>query len=154
MLDSIYNYRCQSINLSTGGQADESELEAICQAGYELVIDLGLSDANYAVPDEALIIKSRRLDYIHLPVSFEAPEIDQFYVFCEIMQRHRNRKIFLHCAANKRVSVFVALYRIIFEGWSLQDAETDIHAIWEPNSTWQEFIDTVLEKHKCQKLTR
>ena len=135
MLDSIYNYRYLSTNLSTGGQPDEDELAAICQAGFELTINLGLSDASYAVTDEALIIDSGGLDYIHLPVSFEAPEIDQFYAFCEIMQHHKDRKIFLHCAANKRVSVFVALYRVIVEGWSFNDTQADIQAIWEPNKT-------------------
>ncbi len=152
MLDSIYNYRALSTDLSTGGQPDEEELEAICQAGFELVINLGLSDAPYAVPHEALIIKSAGLDYIHLPVNFEAPEIDQFYAFCEIMRQHNHRKIFLHCAANKRVSVFIALYRVIVENWSLKDAEAEIQSIWEPNETWQGFIETVLKNQKSENL--
>lgn len=151
MLDSIYNHRVLTANLCTGGQPDESELETVCQADFELVINLGLSDAPYAVKDEALIIASRGLDYIHLPVNFEAPEIDQFYAFCGIMREQRDRKIFLHCAANKRVSVFIALYRVVVEGWRFTDAERDILAIWEPNDIWQAFIETVLEKHRNQE---
>jgi protein tyrosine phosphatase (PTP) superfamily phosphohydrolase (DUF442 family) len=144
MLDSIYNYRALTANLSTAGQPDEQELEAVCQSGFQLVINLGLSDAPYAVADEEVIVRSRGIKYIHLPVSFEAPEIDQFYAFCETMQRHRESRIFLHCAANKRVSVFVALYRVVVEGWDFKDAEADIQAIWEPNDVWQRFIETVL----------
>ncbi|MCU7829801.1 MAG: protein tyrosine phosphatase family protein [Candidatus Thiodiazotropha sp. (ex Myrtea sp. 'scaly one' KF741663)] len=147
MIESIYNFRQLSPTLATGGQPDERELQAICQAGFELVINLGLGDAPYAIADEQSIIESRGLDYIHLPVSFEAPEIDQFHAFCRIFNIQRERRAFIHCAANKRVSVFMALFHVIEKDWAFTEARNTILSVWEPDAIWQVFIQQVLSTH-------
>jgi hypothetical protein len=59
------------------------------------------------------------------------------------MEKYRDRRIFVHCAANMRVSVFVYLYRCL-TGTPPTEAATALHAIWHPNPTWQALIDEVL----------
>jgi hypothetical protein len=45
-----------------------------------------------------------------------------------------------------RVSVFMALYRIINLGWDRSVAFSELKKIWEPNETWKAFIDLMLAK--------
>jgi len=51
--------------------------------------------------------------------------------------------VFVHCAANYRVSSFVALYGESRLGWTREDADAHIRKVWEPNGTWARFLDEV-----------
>jgi hypothetical protein len=54
-------------------------------------------------------------------------------------------KIWVHCAMNMRVSVFIYLYRRLLLGESEKDASSIMSQIWSPNEIWQEFIRDVIE---------
>jgi hypothetical protein len=56
------------------------------------------------------------------------------------------RRVFVHCATNKRVSVFVFLYRVLYERVVMADAEADLHEIWPPDEVWSRFIQNQLER--------
>ncbi len=108
-----------------------------------LTMHLGLADTDYAVKNEALFFAEQGINYIHIPVLFDQPEHDDFIQFTEIMERYKKQKIFIHCAANKRVSVFIALYRIKKLGYSEEQALIELHQIWEPNKVWQSFMKLI-----------
>jgi protein tyrosine phosphatase (PTP) superfamily phosphohydrolase (DUF442 family) len=110
-----------------------------------VVINLGLADAEYAVAQERDILAGYGIDYIHLPVSFEPPQVADFDRFCQRFTNLEGRRIFLHCTANKRFSVFLALYRIQRQSWLVEDAMAEVHRIWTPNPIWQQFILRILD---------
>lgn len=56
--------------------------------------------------------------YHHLEVDFQAPDVATFFLFRDLLGTLSERKCFIHCAANKRVSAFMALYRAIELKWS------------------------------------
>ena len=60
--------------------------------------------------------------------------------FFEVMDGARDQRVFVHCAANYRVSSFVALYGEARFGWSPDQGDAHIRRIWEPNETWVRFI--------------
>jgi protein tyrosine phosphatase (PTP) superfamily phosphohydrolase (DUF442 family) len=145
MIESIYNFKQLSPNLATGGQPNENELHQIGKSGYEVVINLGLDKTEYSVQNEKEIIESCGVHYMHIPVSFEAPEVEQYRAFARFLKTVLHKKVFVHCAANKRVSTFMALFRVMEEGWSWKQALDDIVSIWEPNAVWKQFMDTVVQ---------
>lgn len=145
MIKSIYNYKQFSPNLTTGGQPNENELHQIGRAGYEVVINLGLDGTEYSVQNEKEIIESYGTQYIHIPVSFEAPEVEKYWAFATFLTTVLHKKVFVHCAQNKRVSIFMALFRVIEEGFPFQQAIEDILSIWEPSEVWKNFMDEVLQ---------
>ena len=59
MIDAIYNYREISPAIATGGQPDEHQLHGKSEAGYEVVINLGLAGAEYSVPNEKQLVESK-----------------------------------------------------------------------------------------------
>ncbi len=141
---SIINFKMLVEGFATSGQPSEDELLEIAKAGYEVVINLGLSNAGYSVRNEEKILKSKGIKYIHIPVEFEFPKSKDFQEFVSALNRHKESKVFIHCAANKRVSVFIALYRILELGWEKDKAMYELEKIWRPNSVWGSFIERQL----------
>lgn len=144
MLEEIYNFLQLSDRIATSGQPTESQFKEISRAGYEVVINLGLTGTDYALEDEAGLICSLGMKYVHIPVIWENPTLENLDEFTSIMELHQDDKVFVHCAANMRVSVFMALYRILYLGWDQERAMEDMYKIWEPNARWDVFIQQTL----------
>jgi protein tyrosine phosphatase (PTP) superfamily phosphohydrolase (DUF442 family) len=140
MLTEIYNFRAISERLGTSGQPSERQFQAVCEAGFEAVINLALPTSDNALPNEGSIVAGLGLSYVHIPVDFKAPTTQDFQVFCGVMEAFEGRRVFVHCAANMRVSAFVFLYRVLCQHVALSDAERDLRAIWQPDEVWDQFI--------------
>lgn len=145
-LTTIINFRRLSDNLITGGQPTEEQLAAAASAGTEVVINLGRLDPAYALPDERGTVQALGMIYEHIPVIWAAPQPADLKRFFEAMERHRGHRLFVHCAANYRVSAFILLYRVLRLGWRIEDALPDMRAIWDPAEypAWQAFIEAGL----------
>ena len=139
-LSGIYNYRRLTETVATAGQPTEEELAAVAQAGFEVVINLALHDAEYSLPDERRTVESHGMGYIHLPVALGRPFSAGLERFFEVMDELTGKRIFVHCAANKRVSVFIALYRQLRQGWPPDAVMPDVLAIWEPDPVWSTYL--------------
>lgn len=144
MIETIYNFRKISPTIATGGQPDEHQLDDISEEGFEVVINLGLAGAEYSVPNERQLLESKGIQYIHIPVNFDTPEINKYYEFASLLKALSNKKIFIHCAANKRVSVFLTLFRIIEERMPFEKAMEDLKSIWEPNDIWVAYMKEII----------
>ncbi len=140
-LEDIYNFVRLSDRLATAGQPTAIQYPAIANAGYQTVINLALKESNNALPAEEAIANSLGLEYHHIPVLWEAPTLANFQEFVAVMNARQDRKIFIHCAANMRVSAFMYLYRQSFEGINEETAKVDLAKIWQPNEIWQNFIE-------------
>jgi len=141
-IEDIRNFLPVSEHLATGGQPSEEQIRELSAAGFEVVVNLGLLDPRYCLADEAGLVESLGLTYFHVPVDFKAPRSHDLETFFNVMDASRDKNVFVHCAANYRVSSFVALYGQAKLGWSAEDADAHIRRIWEPNDAWVEFIET------------
>lgn len=148
-LYSIYNYRAVDEALCTSGQPSVAQLRSVAEAGFTTVINLALhDDPRYSLPDEPGTVQSLGLTYVHIPVQFSAPTEGELLTFFAAMEAHRNKKIWVHCAANMRVSTFLGLYRVIKQGWEDERAFELMHSLWQPNEVWSSFISAMLAKHR------
>lgn len=144
-LSEIFNYIEYSPTFSSAGQPSREQLSDIKAAGFERVIYIAFSNGRRAIADEDAVVKELGMDYIHIPVIWDAPTKSDFYAFANAMQLEPERKTLLHCAANFRASAFSMLYRVLHEGLSVADAKADMNKIWQPNETWKNLIFAVLE---------
>jgi len=139
-IEDIYNYRQVDERLATSGQPDEEELAAIAEAGYLVIINLALhNDPRYSLTDEEGTVRSLGMAYEHIPVNFTEPTRDDLNAYFAAMALHRDKKVWVHCAANKRVSIFAGLYLHLIRGQPLARAFAVEESIWEPNPAWAEF---------------
>ena len=143
----ICNHRQVTPDLATSGQPAEDQLAAIAEAGYEVVINLALhDDPGYSLRDEAASVTKLGLEYIHIPVRFDAPTTGDLTRFFAAMAAHRQRRVWVHCAANKRVTAFLGLYLCVCEGWSEETAFVLLREIWQPDDVWSTFIAAQLAR--------
>ena len=139
-LDEINNFFAVDGRIGTAGQPSEDELREVADDGYVAVINLGLLNPEYCLPDEAGLVASLGLQYRHLPVSFDAPAPADFEAFVAQMDAWAGERVFVHCAANLRVSSFMAVYGEMRLGWSRDQADSHARTFWEPNRIWQRFV--------------
>lgn len=143
----IYNYLRIDEKLATSGQPSVEELAAVAKDGTEVVINIALhDDPRYSLPDETGTVKSLGMTYVHIPVKFDAPTERDLLAFFDAMEKHREKKLLVHCAANKRVTSFLGLYRVLKLGWEVDAAFAPMREIWEPNENWAPFIAAILAK--------
>ena len=140
----IYGFHSLGDRLATAGQPAEAQFETIRAAGFESIINLALPTSDNAIANEGNIVTGLGLSYVHIPVDFKAPTPQNFRSFCRVMEALVDRPVFIHCAANLRVSAFVFLYRVLCQHVSVSDAERDLHALWQPDEIWSRFINNKL----------
>jgi len=139
-IEDIRDFRLISPKLGTSGMPREEHVAAIRAAGFEVVINLALPTSDGALSNECDLVAREGMAYFQIPVQFQTPTAADFDLFCGLMRACAQRRVFVHCAANKRVSAFVYLYRVLRQGVSVEQAQKDLHAIWEPDEVWSRFI--------------
>jgi protein tyrosine phosphatase (PTP) superfamily phosphohydrolase (DUF442 family) len=143
-LREIYCYRRISDIVATAGQPTSEQFRAIAAEGFEIVINLGLKDTDYSLPDEQEQVESLGLIYESIPVLWQQPTQHDFEQFADCLHRYEGKKQFIHCAANKRASVFLALFQIRVQGLPSHQVLRDLETVWKPDRIWQSFIAQIL----------
>jgi protein tyrosine phosphatase (PTP) superfamily phosphohydrolase (DUF442 family) len=140
-LTDIRNFVAIDDRLGTAGQPTEPQVREVAAAGYTAVVNLGLLDPKYCLPDEAALVESLGMEYRHIPVKFDAPAVGDFRAFVATMDAHAATRVFVHCAANYRVSAFVALWGELRLGWTRARADEHARRLWQPDETWLAFLE-------------
>jgi protein tyrosine phosphatase (PTP) superfamily phosphohydrolase (DUF442 family) len=144
----IYNFLKLSDSIATAGQPTEAQFSAIKDSGFQVVVNLALPESKNALPNEKAIVESQGMQYVHIPVIWDHPTLEDFQHFVSVLETNPDKNIFVHCAMNMRVSAFIYLYRRIYQHMSDEDAKQDLHQIWVPNDTWQKFITQVIQHYQ------
>jgi uncharacterized protein (TIGR01244 family) len=146
-IEDACNFRRIHERLTTSGFVTAQQLSDLGRDGYEAVINLLPDDHDRALADEAVILREQGVDYVHIPVDFDAPTRADLDAFVAAMDARVGQKIHVHCAANYRVSAFYGLYALR-RGL---DGDTDagrfdagefVGGIWDPSEfpVWKAFI--------------
>ena len=138
-LEGVYNYLPIDDRLTTSGQPSEAQFQLIKAAGFNQVINLAPHGAENALADEAKTLAELDISYTHIPVDFSNPTDDDFEQFCQAVAASGEEKLWVHCAANMRVSAFTYRYRRDVLKVPEQEASADLHKIWTPSGVWQRF---------------
>lgn len=139
---NIVNFVELSDRISTSGQPAAADFPVIAAQGFTTVINLALPSSDNALPDEGAIVTGLGMNYVHIPVRWEAPRVEQFHHFAGIMGQLDGEKVWVHCVVNMRVSCFMYLYRRHALGWPEAEARKHMAPIWDPNDypAWAEFV--------------
>jgi len=146
-LEHIRNFLRIDDRLATSGMPQPEDFAALRQAGFDTVINLALPTSDNALPNEGELVSAQGMTYVHIPVKFDAPQPEDFDRFTRVLDACADQCVFVHCAANMRVSAFVFLYRLR-HGTDRATAESDLTKIWQPDGVWQEFVNARLRELK------
>src|SRR5580765_6063731 len=131
MLNHIRNFLRIDDRLATSGMPQPNDFAAMRKAGFDVVINLALPTSDNALPNEGELVSVRGMTYVHIPVKFDAPLPADFERFTRVLEACAGQRVFVHCAANMRVSAFVFLHRM-HHGADRAIAERDLAKIWLP----------------------
>jgi protein tyrosine phosphatase (PTP) superfamily phosphohydrolase (DUF442 family) len=145
-LESIYHYLAISERVGTSGQPTAEQFASIAAAGYQVIMNLRTPDPD-GLAGEAELVAALGMEYVYIPVVWKSPKPEDLAEFFEAMDACRDKKVWVHCAANARVSCFILLYRVIREGVPLDLARETMLRIWQPNTTWRRFVDRSLASY-------
>lgn len=137
----IYHWHRLDGRITTSGQPTEAQLAALAAIGVRCVINLAPHEGRFALPGEAEKVRALGMEYLNIPVDFAAPTEDDFTAFAAAMRRLEGEMVHVHCAANYRVSAFLARYRRDVLGLPEAEARAHLAGIWSPNPVWAAFID-------------
>jgi len=149
-MSTIYNFCQVSDTLACSGQPTEEQLKELAAEKYAIV-NLAMPNTKYSLPDEAASAKALGMDYYHLPVVFDNPQVEELEDFITWMNRHTDTKVMVHCVANYRASVFTGLYLFAIDKLNENETRLFIEEIWQPDPIWEQFLDESLEYIKSSK---
>ena len=150
MFEDIYNFLPLSEKLYTGGMPKADQLADAAQKGVEIVINLAPHEVANALPQEEELVTSLGMQYVNIPVNWNTPTKDGLDRFIHMMDENKDKKILVHCQANFRATAFVSLYRILRQGWKVDDAMQVMHSIWDEEDypMWKMFIEETLKRSR------
>ena len=153
MLEDAHNFVRISDRLSTSGQITNEEIVAAKDAGFEVVVNLAPArrERNH---EEGFRVTESGMTYVQIPVDWREPALRDLELFFDVMDANRDRKVFVHCFANMRVSVFVFLYRTIREGVPEAEAWEEVLKVWDPGADpetaqWPRFIERAQREYSA-----
>ena len=130
MFEDIRNFLALSEYLFTVGMPKADQLTDAAKKGVQTVINLTVTDADDALPNEKELVDLLGVEYIHIPIEWDNPTRQNLDDFMNIMDAHTDDKVLVHCQANYRATGFVTLYRIL-------------RLVWNPEKfpIWRKFLD-------------
>ena len=147
-LNQITNYVQLTPDVGTSGQPKREQFAAIAQDGFRAVVNLALPTSDHAIADEGSLVTGLGMSYIHIPVDFANPTLDDLRAFVGTMRAMQGRKVWVHCVVNARVSAFMYLYLKHVQQLDEGAARSPVLERWEPqmDETWKRFLQTPKEQ--------
>src|SRR5258706_11095891 len=121
-LARLPSYRRLAPRLGSAGQPDAAGIQAIARAGFTHLINLALPTSPGALANESELAARAGLAYLHLPIDFEAPELEQAARLFDALAARLAEPVMVHCAKNLRVSSLLSAYRMVQLGVPSREA--------------------------------
>jgi len=124
--------------LFRGAQPRAEGLKELKSLGVTTIVDLRGEDPD-KISWERQQAETLGIRFVSIPVSgWSPPSNDQVAQFLKIFRDNPKERVFVHCRfGDDRTGVFVATYRMAFDGWPAQQAMNEMYSFgfngfWHP----------------------
>ena len=145
-MKDIINYIKINENIATSGQPTREQFKQIADEGYEIVINLAVAHSEGRLINEDEIVSDLGMNYIHIPVEFKEPTLENLKDFIEILSALKKRKVWVHCILNHRVSAFMYVFHKYILRTPFEDIDLAVFEEWSPDKKWQSLMKTPIEE--------
>jgi len=128
--------------LYRGAQPKPEGIEELKKLGIDTIVDLR-GEKHALMEKERAHAASLGMQLVSIPgTGWTAPRDEQIAQFFALVSEKPQRKIFIHCwFGGDRDGMFVAAYRIVFDGWTPEEAIYEMKAFHykeflHPNMKW------------------
>jgi protein tyrosine phosphatase (PTP) superfamily phosphohydrolase (DUF442 family) len=138
-MKNIKNFIQINEKIATAGQPTKKQFKLIAKAGYEVVLNLAMHNKG-ALKEEDKIVSKNGMLYIHIPITWDDPELDKFTFALQTLKhlQRLEKKVFVHCIMNWRVSMLIYQYKksVLFKKNVKLKAPDD----FENNKKWEKIL--------------
>jgi len=129
LLSDLPNYQMVNDNLSRGGQPTDRGFVRLKEEGFKTVINL--REEQMQILNEEKLVKGMGLNYHSVALNpFFKPQERDIERFLRLATDPANQPVFVHCLHGQdRTGMAVGIYRMIVEGFSLEDAYEEMLAL-------------------------
>ena len=147
-MEEIINYIKINDNIATSGQPTRQQFQKIADQGYEFVLNLAVAHSEGKIEKEDDIVTDLGMNYLHIPVEFQEPTLQNLKDFIEILSALSHRKVWVHCIMNYRVSAFMYVYHKYILKTPFEEINLNVFEEWQPSKEWQNIMKTAIEDIK------
>jgi len=138
-MKKITNYIKINKQISTSGQPTKKEFKKIAKEGFDVVINLAMHNKG-ALKEEDKIVSKNGMLYVHIPIEWKQPQKSRMLLFLKLLKQleDEDKRIWIHCIKNYRVSVCMHLYKKFV--WKEKNLDFIKPNDYMPNETWIEIL--------------
>lgn len=144
---NIKNFLRINDKICTGGQPSLDDLARLKADGVKAIINLRQA-SEFNAEEEAAKAKELGLRYFHIPVNGAEPKPEAADEFLKVMADPANRPVFIHCSTANRVGAFWMIYRVLKDGWKLEDAEEEAKKVGMHSPALRDFALEYIRTHE------
>ena len=138
---SLLNYCEVTDRISMGGQPTIDQFSVIKQMGKDVIIQLVVKEASYSVKDEAYHVDKASLGYEFMDISFANPTLEDVEQFMQLMQKYRDKNLYVHCAVGFCTSGLMVIYLMQTQSMTYAEAKACVLSDWNPTPVWTNLIE-------------
>jgi protein tyrosine/serine phosphatase len=144
-IGGVDNFGRMNPHLYRGAQPTSEGFVNLRELGVDTVVRLSLGEEGSAA--ERAVVESLGMQFVDLPwSSVHLPQTGQVVEFLSLVKEHPERTYFVHCKAGAdRTGVFVALYRIVLDRWTTDQAVDEMKA-FHYRTLFLPHLQTYVEK--------
>ena len=144
---NIKNFLRINDKICTGGQPSLDDLARLKADGVKAIINLRLA-SEINMEEEAATAKELGLRYFHIPFDSANPKPEAVGEFLKVMADPANRPVFIHCTTANRVGAFWMIYRVLKDGWKLEEAEEEAKKVGLRTPATRDFALEYIRTHE------
>ncbi len=136
--------------LATSGQPPASSLAVLSAEGFQAVIYLAPNTVQDAVPEEQDLLRQQGVEFVHIPIPFDAPSEAHLQAAFAALDRLSGKKTLVHCQVNFRASTVTFLYRVLRLHQDPALAWEAVTRVWVPQGPWRKLVTDQLTRHRIK----
>ncbi len=130
--------------ISIGGQPTIEQLAALSREGFDVIIQINVEDAPNHIKNEAYHADLNSMAHFGVDMSYSEPDIEDVYIFCDLLNRNEDKRVFVHCADGFFASTLLVIYKMLTENIALEDAMASYTVPnWHVNDRWFELLKDI-----------
>lgn len=152
-LPGLPNFAKVSDKLYRGAQPTREGFLALKSMGVKTVVSLRM------LHSDREMLEGTGLQYLRIEAKAWHPEDEDIARVLKIIEDPKNQPVFVHCQHGAdRTGALVASYRIVEEGWTIDDAAAELphfgyHPVWTEVMSYLKSFDRASMQAKIAKLS-
>jgi uncharacterized protein (TIGR01244 family) len=145
-VDGIDGFHRLSDRVAIGGQPTPGQVTALANEGFNAIVNLR-EDSEFNDGPQSHAAVSSGMQFFRVPVSRENPSDESVDRFLAVTDDPNAYPFFVYCASGNRAAALWMIRRVLRDGWTLADAESEAGRSGLTSEKMRDFARDYLRRH-------